>query len=197
MALTINDVKKNVAYKNLPIAILDERYLRLFKDNEKTPLLKQLEKKLSDLLKRQGQITNDIKGIKKIKSDLMKSIIENVENENMSESKRQKLLNTNQKLVIEAKEKIDRLEQEELEIPGKIRDANIELLIEAVNICYNRIHQNYKDIQLLGNWINETRMELKKRILIKQDKETKNTEIYNYMHDLLGPEMMEVFDNNK
>ena len=33
MALTINDVKKNVAYKNLPIAILDERYLRLFKDN--------------------------------------------------------------------------------------------------------------------------------------------------------------------
>ena len=85
MALTINDVKKNVAYKNLPIAILDERYLRLFKDNEKTPLLKQLEKKLSDLLKRQGQITNDIKGIKKIKSDLMKSIIENVENENMSE----------------------------------------------------------------------------------------------------------------
>ena len=197
MALTINDVKKNVAYKNLPIAILDERYLRLFKDNEKTPLLKQLEKKLSDLLKRQGQITNDIKGIKKIKSDLMKSIIENVENENMSESKRQKLLNTNQKLVIEAKEKIDRLEQEELEIPGKIRAANIELLIEAVNICYNRIHQNYKDIQLLGNWINETRMELKKRILIKQDKETKNTEIYNYMHDLLGPEMMEVFDNNK
>ncbi|MDD6339715.1 MAG: hypothetical protein PUA49_04355 [Butyrivibrio sp.] len=197
MALTINDVKKNVAYKNLPIAILDERYLRLFKDNEKTPLLKQLEKKLSDLLKRQGQITNDIKGIKKIKSDLMKSIIENVENENMSESKRQKLLNTNQKLVIEAKEKIDRLEQEEMEIPGKIRDANIELLIEAVNICYNRIHQNYKDIQLLGNWINETRMELKKRILIKQDKETKNTEIYNYMHDLLGPEMMEVFDNNK
>ena len=197
MALTINDVKKNVAYKNLPIAILDERYLRLFKDNEKTPLLKQLEKKLSDLLKRQGQITNDIKGIKKIKSDLMKSIIENVENENMSESKRQKLLNTNQKLVIEAKEKIDRLEQEELEIPGKIRDANIELLIEAVNICYNRIHQNYKDIQLLGNWINETRMELKKRILIKQDKETKNTEIYNYMHDLLGPEMLEVFDNKK
>ena len=152
---------------------------------------------MSDLLKRQEQITNDIKGLKKIKSDLMKSIIENVENENMSESKRQKLLNTNQKLVIEAKEKIDRLEQEELEIPGKIRDANIELLIEAVNICYNRIHQNYKDIQLLGNWINETRMELKKRILIKQDKETKNTEIYNYMHDLLGPEMMEVFDNNK
>ena len=50
---------------------------------------------------------------------------------------------------------------------------------------------------MLGNWINETRMELKKRILIKQDKETKNTEIYNYMHDLLGPEMMEVFDNNK
>ena len=196
MALTIDDVKKNVAYKTLPIAILDERYIRLFKSIEKTPLLKQLEKKLSELLKRQGQVTNDINELKKIKNNLMNSIVSNADNDSIPEAKRQKLLSTNQKLIVEARDKIEALEDEELELPRKIRDANIELLIEAVSICHNRIHQNYDDIQLLGKWINDTRLELKKKILIKQDKETKNTEIYNYMHNLLGPEMMEVFDNN-
>ena len=195
MSLTIEEVKKNVAYKRLPIVTLDERYHRLFPEKEKTPEIRRLEKKLNELLKRQGQITNDLKAVRKIKADLMKSIIENAENSELSEAKRQKLMNSNQKLVLEAKEKIEKLEQEELDIPEQIRTANLELVMKGVQVCYDRIHQNYDDIQLLGKWINEMRIELKKKILIKQDKETKNTEIYTYMHDLLGPEMMEVFDN--
>ena len=194
MAVTIDDVKKNIAYKQLPIVILDERYHRLFPENKKTPEIRHLEKELSELLKKQGQITNDLKAVRKIKADLMK-ILENAENPALSEAKRQKLMNRNQRLVIEAKEKIETLEQEELEIPGLIRNANIALVIEAVDVCYLRIHKNYDDIQLLGKWINEMRIELKKKILIKQDKETSNTEIYSYMHDLLGPEVMEIFDS--
>ncbi|MGN0370320.1 MAG: hypothetical protein ACI4EW_07220 [Butyrivibrio sp.] len=195
MAVTIDDVKKNIAYKQLPIVILDERYHRLFPENKKTPEIRHLEKELSELLKKQGQITNDLKAVRKIKADLMKEILENAENPALSEAKRQKLMNRNQRLVIEAKEKIETLEQEELEIPGLIRNANIALVIEAVDVCYLRIHKNYDDIQLLGKWINEMRIELKKKILIKQDKETSNTEIYSYMHDLLGPEVMEIFDS--
>ena len=96
-----------------------------------------------------------------------------------------------------ADEKIEKLEQEEIEITGRIRDANIELVIQGIDECYRRIHNNYDDIQLLGKWINEMRVELKKKVLIKQDKELKNTEIYSYMHDLLGPDMIEIFDNKK
>ncbi len=195
MSLTIEEVKKNAAYKQLPILTLDERYHRLFPDKDKTPEIKRLEKRLNELLKRQGQITNDLKAVRKIKADLMKSVIENVENTELSDAKRQKLMSTNQKLIIEARDKIEKLEQDELDIPYQIRDANLELVLECVQVCYDRIHQNYEDIQLLGKWINEMRIELKKKILIKQDKEIKNTEIYTYMHDLLGPEMMEVFDN--
>lgn len=195
MALTIEEVKKNVAYKNLPVVILDERWHQLFQEKDKTPEIKHLEKNLAELLKRQGKITNDLKALKKIKADLMKEIIDNSETDSISDSKREKIMARNQKLVLEAKEKIEALEQEELEIPGKIRNANIELVIEGVDVCYNRIHQNYEDIQLLGKWINEMRIELKKKVLIKQDKEIKNTEIYSYMHDILGPEVMELFDN--
>lgn len=197
MALTIEEVKKNIANKNVPIVILDERWHKLFPEKDKTPEIKRLEKNLGELLKRQGQITNDLKSLKKIKADLMKEIIDNSETDSISDSKREKIMARNQKLVLEAKNKIEELEQEEMEIPGKIRSANIALVVEGVDVCYNRIHQNYKDIQLLGKWINEMRIELKKKILIKQDKEIKNTEIYSYMHDVLGPEVMELFDNKE
>ncbi len=195
MALTIEEVKKNTSYKRLPILILDERYHRLFPEEDKTPEIKKLEKKLSDMLKRQGQVTNDLKAVKKIKADLIQSVLQNVENTELSDSKRQKLMNANQKLILEAKEKIEALEQEETDMPENIRTANLALVLECVEVCYERIHQNYEDIQILGKWINEVRIELKKKVLVKQDKETKNAEIYSYMHDLLGPEMMEIFDN--
>lgn len=194
MALTIEEVKQQTSYKRLPILILDERYHRLFPEEDKTPEIKRLEKKLSDLLKRQGQVTNDLKTIKKIKADLIQSVLVNVENTDISDSKRQKLMNANQKLILEAKDKIASLEQEETDMPETIRTANLALVLECVDVCYNRIHQNYEDIQILGKWINEVRIELKKKVLVKQDKETKNAEIYSYMHDLLGHEMMEVFD---
>ena len=162
---------------------LDERYHVLFPEKDKTDEIRECEKKLNDLLKRQGQINDDLKEVHKIKDKLMQSIIDNVENMELSESKRQKLMATNQKLIIEAKLKIEELEQEQLDIPYKIRNANIKLVIECV--------------QKLAAWIDVTRTELKRRIIIKQDKEIANTNIYTYMHDLLGPEMMEVFDNKE
>ena len=195
MAITIDEVKKNVAYKHLPIVILDERWHQLFPEPEKTPEIRNLEKQLGELLKRQGRITNDIKNVKKIKNNLIQEIINNADNTALSENKRQKLMSRNQKLVLEANEKLEQFEQEELELPERIRLCNLALVIEGVQVCYNRIHQNYEDIQLLGKWINEVRIELKKKVLIKQDKEIKNAEIYSYMHDLLGSEMMEVFDS--
>ena len=197
MALTIEEVKKNAAYKQLPILTLDERYHVLFPEKDKTDEIRECEKKLNDLLKRQGQINDDLKEVHKIKDKLMQSIIDNVENMELSESKRQKLMATNQKLIIEAKLKIEELEQEQLDIPYKIRNANIKLVIECAQVCYDRIHSNYRDIQKLAAWIDVTRTELKRRIIIKQDKEIANTNIYTYMHDLLGPEMMEVFDNKE
>lgn len=194
MAITIEEVKKNIAYKQLPIATLDERWYRLFPEENKTPEIKSLEVKLNDLIKRQGKITTDLKALRKIKKDLMQGIINNADNDDISESKRMKVMAKNQKLILEAKDEIRKLEQEELDIPEKIRDANIELIIQGIEVSYNRIHTNYKEIQILGNRINELRTELKEKVVIKQEKEIQNTEIYSYMHNLLGPDMIEIFD---
>ena len=42
--------------------------------------------------------------------------------------------------------------------------------------------------------INAAREELKNRILAKQDKERRSTELYKYMHNLLGAQIVEIFD---
>ena len=41
---------------------------------------------------------------------------------------------------------------------------------------------------MLAKWIDATRVKLKKNILIKQDKETINENMYSLIHDIIGPE---------
>lgn len=38
------------------------------------------------------------------------------------------------------------------------------------------------------------RKELKKKIIRKQEGEQKNKELYAYMHDIFGPDVIEMFD---
>ena len=41
---------------------------------------------------------------------------------------------------------------------------------------------------------NQMRIELKKNVVRKQQKELYNQELYTYMHDIFGPDVMELFD---
>lgn len=193
MSHTIDEIKKSLQTKHIPVVVLDPKWLKLFPEKDKTSEIKKLEKNLKELLKKQGQINTDIKAMKQIKAQLMQDIIDVAELDAKAEAKDKKQAQT-KKLLIDANNKLAKLEDEALDIPNQIKNANIALITESVDVCYKRIHKNYNDIRVLSKWIDEMRIELKKRILIKQDKETKNTEIYSYMHDLLGPEVMEVFD---
>lgn len=192
--LTDADFENLVKNKQIPILVLDEKWHKLFKDKDKTQKIITLEKKLNDALKKQGQITNDIKDIKKLKSQLIAKVVETMEMDD-SNPKKQKINAKNQELIKEANMKLESLEDEELEMPKIIRNANVELMIECVKVSYERIEQNRSDLIILEKWINEMRIELKKKLLIKQDKEMKNTETYAYLHDVLGQEVMELFDN--
>ena len=77
-----------------------------------------------------------------------------------------------------------------------IQDAKNALIFESVRVCYDKIDKNKSDIDRLTQWIDETRIKLKERILIKQEKVTKNQEIYTYLHAMLGAKVMEAFDEN-
>lgn len=191
--LDIEKLKSCTAINDIPILTLDERWYHLITDKLKTDEIRYWEKRLNELLKKQGQVNNDIKEVKKIKTQLIRDVVDNMQDED-NDPKKAKVMEQNQRLIQEAKDKINGLEDEALDIPRDIVDANRNLLIETVKVCYNKINSNKEDLEVLDKWINATRVKLKKNILIKQDKEEANNRMYSSMHDILGVDVMKELD---
>lgn len=190
---SIDDIMKAAAHRNIPILTLDERYNIIMPEKEKTAKIRKLEKKVNAILTKQGRVTNDIKELKKIKQKLLQKVVDNMGGDPEDEIYQAKM-NKAQKLIQESKDKLAQLENQEQDIPGELREANLELLMEFIQLNYGRLNTNREDIEILDKWINDVRVELKKRLLIKQEKELQNNNIYTYMHDLLGPELIDMFD---
>lgn len=190
--ITYEALKDEISIKSIPILTLDERWYKLVPEKAKTDEIRFWEKQLNDLLKKQGQVNNDIKEVRKIKSKLIQDVVDSMEDD--SNPKKQKMMSESQRLIQEAKDKLGELEDDALDIPRQIVVANEKLMVETVKVCYERLNTNNDDIELLDKWIDATRVKLKKNILIKQEKETANEKIYSYMHDILGSDMCEAID---
>ena len=70
-------------------------------------------------------------------------------------------------------------------------------MVRTMEMCYEVLKVNEKDIEEIGAWINEVRIELKKNIIRKQEKEIKNYELYSFMHDIFGSDVVDIFDMNQ
>ena len=46
----------------------------------------------------------------------------------------------------------------------------------------------------IEEWISGIRIELKKNIIKKQNRDINNREIYAYLHDIFGAEVLDLFD---
>ncbi len=195
--------EKKVAFRNivkdrkLPILTLDSRWHELFTEDQKTPEIKELEQKVNNLLKKQGKLVNDIKDMKKLKSSLLKDIMSNMEVSTDNAKEKDKKLGKNKQLINDINGKIDTAMDELGDLPYQIKEVNEELMAESVNIFYGRLDKNKQELKEVADWINGIREELKHKILLKQDLEIKNNMIYTYMHDILGAEMMELFDRER
>ena len=176
--ITYELLKNSDVFKNIPILTLDERWYHLINEKNKTDEIAYWEKQVNELLKKQGRINNDIKDIKKLKKQLINDVVENMEDDDSSRQK-QKRMSQNQRLIQESNDKIASLEDELLEVPRELARANEKLLTETLKACYDRMNANTEDIEVLDKWINATRVKLKKNILIKQDKETVNNNMYS------------------
>lgn len=192
------DVKHIIKNKNIPVLTLDERWHILFPEDEKNAQIKELERKVNNLLKKQGKLGSDIKDMKNLKKSLMDEIMTNMSVSSNSEEKSiSKKLEKNKQFIGELNDKLNTSMDELASIPYQIKEANQELMLESMKISYERINKNKEKIDRISEWITRMREDLKVKILEKQDMETDNTLIYTYMHDILGAELMEVFDNYK
>lgn len=179
--------------KKIPVLTIDKKYLDLVAAVGGTPHMEALSDEINTLLKEQGKANTEIKEIKKLKMKLMQEIVENAEDVSDS-SKQEQKAEENKRLIMECNEKIENYEDELLDLPGQIDDLNKELMLELMDNCYSELKRNEAEIDETAKWITRIRIELKKRLVKKQDMETKNQLIYSYMHDIFGAEVIELFD---
>lgn len=194
MANKDDTYKKALTGKKVPVLTLDNKWHRLFTMMEPDKELKRLEENLNSLLKLQGKMNTESKSIKKIKKKLMDEIVQLMER---NDSAAEKKIEENKRLIEECNEKLEEYQDKLLDIPKEIDQANYALMIRTMEMCYEVLKINEKEIDVIGQWITETRIELKKNIIRKQEKEFKNYELYSFMHDIFGADVVEIFDVNQ
>ena len=181
--------------KKIPILTLDNKWHRLFTQTNPNKAILRLEEELNDLLKKQGKATTESKDIKRLKKKLMQEIVENAEG--TAEGNNQKALKKmedNKRLINECNERLTMYEDQLIELPGEIDRVNRELMLQTMDICYDTLKTNETEIEETAKWVAAIRVELKKRIIRKQEMEQMNQELYSYMHDIFGAEVIEIFD---
>lgn len=181
--------------KKIPLLTLDNTWHRLFTQTEPSDEILALEEELNDLLKKQGKLNTDIKDIRALKKRLMDEIVEqmNEMGSNMSK-KAEKKLNDNKRLIEECNEKLQEYGDDVYDIPKKINEVNYKLMLETMEICYEQIQENNDEIESISKWVDEMRVELKKKVVQKQQKLKKNQNFYTYMHNIFGAEVINIFD---
>ncbi len=182
--------------KNIPILTLDNKWHQLFSRMEKTESIIEIENELNALLRRQGKLNNEMKEIKALKKRFMDEIMVSADilDKDANNKKEEKKLEESKRLLNECNERLESNEDELIELPRTIFQKNQELMLATMEICYEEIHTNAKEIEEISAWISEVRKELKKKIIRKQEGEMKNKELYAFMHDIFGPDVIEMFD---
>ena len=160
----------------IPILILDNKWHRIFGKMNPTDEIKDLEKELSELLKRQGKLVNENKELKKIKSNLMSEIVSNIDGVDNRDSDEafDKKLNDNKRLINDVNEKLDNNEEELKDLPREIDGINKKLMIATMDLCYDRLQENTVQIEEIAEWVKDIRVQLKKNLVKKQDMELYN-----------------------
>ncbi len=181
------DFKSALIGKTVPLLILDQKWHRLFAVHGKTDEIKELESKLHNLLTEQSKLNTRLKELKRLKGKLLDEIVQNME-------ENEKKIEENKRLIDEVNEKLDDCEEKLVDIPYQIREANDELMLLSMDYFYEKIRINQEESTEIEEWINQVRIDLKKNIIRKQNRDINNREIYAYLHDIFGAEVINIFD---
>jgi len=187
--------EKALIGKKIPVLTLDNKWYKLFPNLNDHPHILELARELNDLLKRQGKLNTETKEIKNIKMRLMQEIVPMVDELAQKPDKSlEKKLEDNKRLIEESNERLEAYQDELMELPGMIDKANKALMVATMEYCYENMERNTEEILYITNWVAEIREELKNNLVRKQEKEIYNRQMYAYMHDIFGADVVEMFD---
>ena len=178
--------------KKIPVLTLDNQWHKLFTQTGGNDEIHNFEENLNELLRRQGKLTTELKSLAVFKKKLMQEIVSIME---LPDSPaKEKKMSENKLKIEESNQKMDAYNDELMELPKQIDEANFELMIATMHVCYGKIKQNIEDINEINLWVSDFKQKLKRKIIMKQKKEIWNDEMYSYMHDIFGPDVIEMFD---
>lgn len=188
--------KEVLSDKEVPILTLDQKWHQLFELNGKPVKIRKLEEKLNKLLAKQAHVREEFRDLKNLKSKLMDNIVLNMKGTEaeQSDTLSAKRLEEDGRLIDEINQKISDCEEKLREIPEKIDECNHALMLETMDFCYHEMKNNKEQIKMISEWIDRTRKELKKNVVIRQNREIMNRQMYSYMHDIFGADVIDIFD---
>ena len=189
MSRTEEFYKPALSGKNIPILPLDSKWHKLMNGLDKTPEMTAMQNELIELLKRQGKLNTESKQLRKRKARLMSEIVSAMDEDNGAKKQ-----NDNKVMIEECNRQLESYQEELLDIPKQINEINYNLMLETMEQCYDAIQENSAEIAEIAEWITAIRIELKKKVVKKQEREIKNQQIYSYMHDIFGAEVIDLFD---
>ncbi len=191
MSRTERVYRPALAGKKVPILTLDGKWYQLFRNVGMTAEISQKADELNALLRRQGKINTESRQIKAIKKKLLDEMVPlSAQNNSDAAAK----LQEHKKLIDDCNTKLEGYQDEMLDLPEQITEVNIDLMLLTMDSCYDLLKDNNADIKRYQDMIKKMRIELKKDIIKKQDKEIMNREMYSYMHDIFGAEVINLFD---
>ena len=186
---------KHFKGRNVPILILDEKWLEIFPEHAQNSTIRALVAELGKLLKEQGRQVDEIKGIKRYKSQMMQEIVVNMDADDSTVGKlKRRKMDKSQKKILELNERLELRKESLSDLPYQIQEANNELLFESTRVCYERFRENLEKLGELEAEIAGLQEQLKMKKLDKQEREMRDEKMYTYLHSVLGPELMEKLD---
>lgn len=173
---------------------LDQKWHALF-GKHKTSKMKQLEIKLNGLIKSQGQATNDYKEYSQLKKKLLSDIIGDMPDAFESTANDSILkMDKNKRYINSINQKLKKIENKLILLPKEINETNSELLEVSMVLSYEKIAKYKNSIIKMEDKINCLREELKELVVRKNEGKEEYEQFYAYMHDLVGPEIIEQYD---
>ncbi len=185
------DFSQFIKTVKIPLLILDQKWHRLFALGGKPDEVSKIEAKEGALIKREAELKQEIKDLKRVKESLLESVMNNMDSTSDLISKK---LDDDKRLLEECNERLTSSEDELLELPKMLDEVNKSLMLSTMTYCYDKLRKNTTEAEEIADWIKDVRIQLKKNIIRKNNRQINNKEIYSYMHDVFGMDVLNIFD---
>jgi len=193
-----SELMKRLNNKSLPLLTIDNRWYELFSYLSKTTSISSLEKKEKELVLKEARLNDEINEYRKEKKILMAKFIKNensgIKAVNSKKEEKKVELDDYTKDIDRLNEKISNGKESLEKVKKELEKCNLELVVETMIALDEILLNNEKSIEDINKFIVQTKNEIKKQIMIKHDIKQEDKNIYSYMHNILGADIMQEFD---